>query len=1336
MKAVLLLLLVLLTGGAYASAQQTEKKRELLGSNAEGTRFFVGFMENELDECSYSYGERSISIASRFNTSVQIILPSGQVIAATLKPKQVFNYQVDRRYECVGEGVFKKGIEILSTQPISVYCFSSRPQTSDGYLALPVDSWGTEYLTSNYKLDHYAPARGIDSICSVYPRGGEFAILAAEDSTRVTVYPKTRTYREVGLASRLLMKGDIYQLQDGGFIRGGSDLTGSVVTSSKPVGLLSGHVRTGIPVQFDTKDHLIEMLPPRNALGKRYVGVPFGGRLGGDLIRVVTSDPGITTLTITNPEGTSQQYVSGLGSFLELIITSVTVITADKPVLVNQYSRSMGNDPRNDSIPQINFDPDMVVLSPEEQFVNAAVFQTLPNRSKSPYYPWNTPQFENHYVTIVAEEKKFETIRLNDKPFADQDGFTTGKVPGTPFVWATARVADGSIHVIEGDALFGGYIYGTGYVDSYAWPVGAGLRKFDVVDEHPPVLSAEQDCGGYKVTASDKGPFESGLRNAWIDTAFSVNVNFTRVMIIIGDEFSLGYVSLDDPRLDGKTRFIAEDLAGNRDTIEITLIAARALGFSRDSVALLDVEPSRTYRTTLTINNTSPEPVTIDSVFCQFRKQFLLLRSYDGTVIPSGGALNVEVLFSTPIRQESRDTLIVKSNCQFYRIPLLATMGVPSIGTHDLDFDTIRVGRERTLPLRVWNSGTAMLLFDSTRIEGDGFSIASGLEAPDSLAPGADTTLVVTFKPGQVGDFAGTIRFYSNADSVAVASLRGVAVYPNVSIGGYDFGLIAVGDTVCAPIPVVNTGGDTLHLTAIDLSAEAGYHVDRSVLPADLGPGDTLWVPVCFAPTHETTYLSDIFPQNSDGVEGKNLLRGEGYVLRAVISGYDWKERWVNTSHDTVVFLRNLSSQPLTIDSVYIDETAGDPGDFGIAEALQLPVTIAPNEMLPIKVWFRPLLPGLRICIIRGAGGSPGGPRVSVDSVLQGFGLVALASDQFDFDSSLAYSCGSRTGSITIFNDGNTPLTLSSVQMDAMPALVTLHDSGGIARKIPVGESLRIDFSVDLGGYVGSLTSTISWTFAEISDTIRRTFSLESAPQFYRLASSAPANLGIGKVIDLVVSVDSVFWKDLPQKEVELRIEHNPLIARFDAVTWAERIQASLSRWRPVGTPVEERPGVVIVRFIPVDGDSAALDSVTFPIFPFRSFLGNSRVDTFDVTMSVGDAECVLTNLSQAPYHLDSICALDHRLFELTGDNYTLKQNHPNPTGAATEIEFTIGMDAHTTLQLFAADGRLVRVLVDSPLATGRHVIPVDLSDLPSGLYLYRLISGPFNAIRQMIVAK
>lgn len=1331
MKAVAILLTVLLLGGAVAQAQQREKDRghALLSANSEGRHFFVGFMQNEDPLCGGGNDQRVIMVASRFANTVVIRFPDGRVVRDVLKANELHSYEVPYDYECVGEGVFRNGIEIQSDRPVCVYCYSSKLHTSDGYLALPLESWGREYVSANFDLDQYRPTTG-DSLCTLIPRRGEFAIIASEDNTQVNVYPATQTLESRGarLLTRTLMKGEIYQVQDGGWLRGYTDLTGSVISSDKPVGVLSGHMRAAVPYFYESKDHLIEMLPPRNTHGKRHIVVPFGGRLGGDIVRVIASHSGVTNVTINSKSGPITRTITDLGGFVEYDLLDVAVITTDRPVLVTQYSKSQGADPRNQDSGLVRFDPDMVVVTPEEQFVQTALFQTMPNFSLFA----REQQYVSHYVTLVGERSKFSTIRLNGQPLTDQPGYVAGDVAGTEFRWASMRVGDGRVHVLSGEALFGGYVYGLGKFDSYAWPVGARLRKTDDVDSTPPWLQDSIECGGVFVRAFDSGAAQSGLKSIRLDSAASVNVTFSMTPLMLGDEYAEVHLKLINPRASGKARIIVEDQAGNSDTQDIDVPVNTPLAFSRDSIFFRNVEPNVTYSQVLTITNPNASVLTVDDVSLRRRKEFTLLRGYQGIVLRPGASADIEVLFQTAARTEHRDTIVIRSACQTYTIPLYARVSAPQIATHDLEFGVIRVGRDRTLDLRVWNPGLVPLRLDSAVIAGEGFTIAVGLADTVILPPGEDTTIAVAFKPPRVGDFVGAVRFYSNADTVAIARLHGVGVYPEITISGHDFGRIQVGDTACARVAIVNTGSDTAFLTGLGLPDPNIFIPDTSAFPFALPPGDTLWVGVCFVPVDQAIYTSDVLPLNSDGLEAKNTLRGAGYRLSGWIGGYDWGRRWIGpTWHDTVVFIHNSSDDPLTIDRVWIG--SGDVGDFKV-EALAAPVSIAARDSMPVNVSFSPLLPGLRSCLIHASTSSRTTPVI--DSVLLGFGLMAMASDSLTFDDALAYSCGARRGSLRINNDGNTVLTLRHLDLTCSPNLAVLDGADPSGYSIPPGESLIVNFNVTLAGYVGDVSGSITWSFEELPDTIRRDFAFKSAEQRYSILATTPPSIGIGGKFSLVVRVDSVFWQNIGQREATISIKNNPTVARFDLGEWAARSASVVNGWVPVGLPVVDKTGLVTIRFKPSPVDPLPLDSVIFLAFPYEGFLGNSRTDSFGIVLTPGATQCGPPAFATIPYQVDSICGLSNRLIQMTGGAYALKPSRPNPAGTTATLDFTLGMESYTTLQLFSSDGRLVRTLVDGILPAGNHSVTVEVRTLQSGLYYYRLTSGPYGAVRPLTVAK
>jgi len=86
---------------------------------------------------------------------------------------------------------------------------------------------------------------------------------------------------------------------------------------------------------------------------------------------------------------------------------------------------------------------------------------------------------------------------------------------------------------------------------------------------------------------------------------------------------------------------------------------------------------------------------------------------------------------------------------------------------------------------------------------------------------------------------------------------------------------------------------------------------------------------------------------------------------------------------------------------------------------------------------------------------------------------------------------------------------------------------------------------------------------------------------------------------------------------------------------------------------------------------------------------------------------------------------------------FSLEQNYPNPFNPATKIFYTLPNDQVVTLAVYDARGRLVQTLVhNESQPAGRHAFRFDASALSSGIYFYKLTSGPFNLTKKMSVVK
>lgn len=91
---------------------------------------------------------------------------------------------------------------------------------------------------------------------------------------------------------------------------------------------------------------------------------------------------------------------------------------------------------------------------------------------------------------------------------------------------------------------------------------------------------------------------------------------------------------------------------------------------------------------------------------------------------------------------------------------------------------------------------------------------------------------------------------------------------------------------------------------------------------------------------------------------------------------------------------------------------------------------------------------------------------------------------------------------------------------------------------------------------------------------------------------------------------------------------------------------------------------------------------------------------------------------------------------EFIEKRYKLEQNYPNPAKDATTIGFRINNTLPVTVDLMDSRGSKIRNLVNAVFEPGYHTIPVSLTSLQPGMYLYQLNAGTFKDIKKLMVTK
>ncbi len=86
--------------------------------------------------------------------------------------------------------------------------------------------------------------------------------------------------------------------------------------------------------------------------------------------------------------------------------------------------------------------------------------------------------------------------------------------------------------------------------------------------------------------------------------------------------------------------------------------------------------------------------------------------------------------------------------------------------------------------------------------------------------------------------------------------------------------------------------------------------------------------------------------------------------------------------------------------------------------------------------------------------------------------------------------------------------------------------------------------------------------------------------------------------------------------------------------------------------------------------------------------------------------------------------------------SYSLSQNYPNPFNPVTKIKFEVPKSGNVRLSVYDALGKEIRLLVNESLQAGVYETDFDATDMPSGIYFYRMSSGNFSETKKMVVIK
>ncbi len=87
-------------------------------------------------------------------------------------------------------------------------------------------------------------------------------------------------------------------------------------------------------------------------------------------------------------------------------------------------------------------------------------------------------------------------------------------------------------------------------------------------------------------------------------------------------------------------------------------------------------------------------------------------------------------------------------------------------------------------------------------------------------------------------------------------------------------------------------------------------------------------------------------------------------------------------------------------------------------------------------------------------------------------------------------------------------------------------------------------------------------------------------------------------------------------------------------------------------------------------------------------------------------------------------------------EQFKLNQNYPNPFNPLTSIELDLFEDSEIEIIIYNIEGQELAVLQKGFLTKGIHKFDFDASNLPSGVYLYKVSTPVFSQTKKMLLTK
>ncbi len=146
---------------------------------------------------------------------------------------------------------------------------------------------------------------------------------------------------------------------------------------------------------------------------------------------------------------------------------------------------------------------------------------------------------------------------------------------------------------------------------------------------------------------------------------------------------------------------------------------------------------------------------------------------------------------------------------------------------------------------------------------------------------------------------------------------------------------------------------------------------------------------------------------------------------------------------------------------------------------------------------------------------------------------------------------------------------------------------------------------------------------------------------------------------------------------------------------------------------------------------------MAFAAQPFSLAASESKRLAFAIALGEGLSELTANIQAVETAYQTFVVSVEDPADSTIPEEFSLGQNYPNPFNPTTTISYALPKSAEVELTVFNVLGKKVETLVSEQKPAGVHEVTWDATNLPSGIYLYRLnVTGDFSVTKSLVLVR